>query len=121
MCMIHTHGMGQRYKRDFMYIESMLYAGKVSILIFQIPFVKIKCQNSAVNRQCWGKLLLKMHYIALLPTKVTNCITYLVFMQSNASHYVFSSGLGLTVCFYIDKVKKAQSFFGCCCFFILCV
>ncbi len=37
--------------------------------------------NNIQNNQCWGKLLLKvMHYnIALLPKKVTNYVTYLLF------------------------------------------
>ncbi len=39
--------------------------------------------------QCWGKLLLKvMHYnTALLPKKVTNYVSYLLFMESNALRY----------------------------------
>ncbi len=42
-----------------------------------------------IDNQCWGKLLLKvMHYnIALLPKKVTNYITTLLFMESNVLHY----------------------------------
>ncbi len=45
--------------------------------------------NCYDDTQCWGKLLLKvMHYnIALLPKKVTNYVTYLLFMESNALHY----------------------------------
>ncbi len=41
------------------------------------------------RNQCWGKLLLKvMHYnIALLPKKVTNYVTLLLFMESNALRY----------------------------------
>ncbi len=41
------------------------------------------------GRQCWGKLLLKvMHYnITLLPKKVTNYVTWLLFMESNALRY----------------------------------
>ncbi len=39
--------------------------------------------------QCWEKILLKvMHYnIALLPKKVTNYVTWLLFMESNALCY----------------------------------
>ncbi len=39
--------------------------------------------------QCWRKLLLKvMNYnIAFLPKKVTNYVTKLRFMKSNALHY----------------------------------
>ncbi len=58
--------------------------------------------------QCWGKLLLKvMHYnIALLPKKVTNYVSYLLFMESNALRYfcitfalLFKYEQGLIVCF----------------------
>ncbi len=52
-----------------------------------------KCQKCNINKtnqnQCWGKLLLKvMHYnIALLPKKVTNYVTWLLFMESNVLCY----------------------------------
>ncbi len=58
--------------------------------------------------QCWGKLLLKvMHYnIALLHKKVTNHVTLLLFMESNALHYfcvtfalLFKYEQGFIVCF----------------------
>ncbi len=58
--------------------------------------------------QCWGKLLLKvMHYnIALLSKKVTNYVTQVLFMESNALHYfcvtfalLFKYEQGLIVCF----------------------
>ncbi len=59
-----------------------------------------------------GKLLLKvMHYnIALHPKKVTNYVTLLLFVESNALHYccvtftlLFKYEQGLIVCF---KYKK---------------
>ncbi len=71
----------------------------------------IGSQCKLMNRgvmQCWGKLLLKViHYnIALLPKKVTNYITQLFFMESNALHYfcvtfalLFKYEQGLIVCF----------------------
>ncbi len=39
--------------------------------------------------QCWGKLHLKViHYnIVLIPKKVTNYVTWLLSMESNALHY----------------------------------
>ncbi len=41
------------------------------------------------GNQCWGKLLLKWMYynIALLPKKVPNYVTQLLFVESNALRY----------------------------------
>ncbi len=41
------------------------------------PFLRAPAGSEVSERQCWGKLLLKvMHYnIALLPKKVTNYVT----------------------------------------------
>jgi len=55
-----------------------------------------------------GKLLVKVMRIftALLPKKVTNCITLLLFMESNVMlllHYFFSAGLACL--FFINKKR----------------
>ncbi len=57
--------------------------------------------------QCWGKLLLKvMHYNIVLLRKVTNYVTLLILMESNALLYfcvtfalLFKYEQGLIVCF----------------------
>ncbi len=45
------------------------------------------------GNQCWGKLLLKWMYynIALLPKKVPNYVTQLLFVESNALRYFCST------------------------------
>ncbi len=66
------------------------------------------CSDNSNHHQCRGNLLLKvMHYnIALLPKKVTNYVTWLLFMESNALRYfrvtfalLFKYVQGLIVCF----------------------
>ncbi len=45
------------------------------------------------HKQCWGKLLLKVIHcdIALFPKKVTDYITWLLFMENNALRYFCST------------------------------
>ncbi len=62
------------------------------ILIVPFAFGSCCCKPTSLSQsqhECWGKLLLKvMHYnIALLPKKVTNYVTKLLFMESNALRY----------------------------------
>ncbi len=68
--------------------------------------------HDTFTQQCWGKLLLKvMHYnIALLPKKVTNYVTWLLFMEGNALRYfhvtfelLFKHEQGLIVVFNIIR------------------
>ncbi len=59
--------------------------------------------------QCRGKILLKvMRYnIALLPKKVTNYVTKLLFMKSNALCYFFNLG---RACMFVFNIKKSYIF-----------
>ncbi len=78
----------------------MFFTSRVSITTYAaanvehacaVPYLRTEdCMHMrGTNTHYWGKLLLKvLHYnIALLPKKVNNFVTQLLFMESNVLHY----------------------------------